>query len=139
MGAMVQHQMSAPLQIELERLGLPMAEQQGLAAALSEATRASITTVGDLFQNPEPPLKLLELSKSLFKQRIAKAPKESPQHRLYYVFYLLSIVAARVRQNTNISKLTDTQQLQAIDSMSKRAWIGEAARELLAAAREKIA
>src|SRR2546422_2391040 len=92
LSAMVRHQMSTPLQSDLERLRLAPAEQEPLADALEAAARGGIRTFGDLFQQPDPPLKLLEFSKTFFKQRIAKAPKESPQYHLYYLFYILTIM-----------------------------------------------
>ena len=57
---------------------------------------------------------------------------------MFYLFYLLSIVVARVRYGANISKLTNLQQLQTINSIVKQPWVENQIRELLAEGRRRI-
>ena len=135
---MVQHQLSAPLQFDLGGVELPELEQGPAKQALASATASGIITFTGLFQSSHPPLPLLRLSQNFFKQNIRRHPQDSPSKKVNYLFYLLSIVTARVRVGANITRLTDAQQLQAIDSMSNRPWVDEQLRQLLAEGRKQI-
>ena len=94
--------------------------------------------LGDLFTNRNPPLDLLKLSQKFFKHRLALEPHDSIHQKVSYLFYLMSIVAARVRCGVNISKLTNQQQLQTINSIVKQPWVQDQIRELLAEGRRQI-
>lgn len=138
LAALSQQQMEAVLAPELARLRF--ADKESVAAdSFAEAARSGMTTFGELFQTPSPPLKVLELAKTLFKRRVDKSPEKSAPRQLYYFFYILSIVVARVRAQTNISKLTLDQQLRAVNSILKLPWVDEKMREVLTEGRNQIA
>src|SRR5215471_6746370 len=138
LSGLARHQMQAPLDFDLRSVSLERAQQQTASESLTDAGRSNIATFGDLFGNPSPPLKLLKLAQKFFKQNFVDSPKGSPEQKVAYVFYVLSIVAARVRHNVNISKLADEQQVRAIESIMERSWVSPEIRRLLANGLEHI-
>jgi len=130
--ALVKHQLDAPLDFDLSSVRLTKTQQKRAGDSITQATRSSINTFRDLFTNPEAPLELLKLSQKFFKQRVASELNASPRQRVFYLFYLLSIAVARIRWGVNISRLTEGEQLHAINSMMKRSWIDGEVRELFA-------
>src|SRR5207245_6819170 len=98
--------------------------------SINQATRSTLNSSRDLFTNPEAPLELLKLSQKFFKQRVGSELNASPRQRVFYLFYLLSIAVARIRWGVNISRLTEGEQLHAINSMIKRSWVDREIREL---------
>ena len=137
--SMVRHQMAAPLSFDLGSIPLSPAEQKTAAETLAQATRSDIPTFGDLFQTEHPPIELLKLCQKFFKQNAMSHPKGSPEQQVGYLFYLLSIVTARVRTGINPSKLSDADQLHGIQSILDRAWIDEPIRQLLVQGQRRIA
>ena len=136
--AMIQHQMSAPLEFDLGSAKLSGSELKTASESFASATHSNIRTFGELLKNPRPPLDLLRLSQKFFRQKVKEHPKGSSEQKLSYLFYLLSIVVARIRHGANISRLTDDEQLQAIKSMIKKTWVEEKILELLSEGRKRI-
>jgi hypothetical protein len=85
-----------------------------------------------LFRSSTPPLELLKLSKKFFKSKVPDASSGNPEQKLAYLFYVLSIVVAKVRNGARISNLTEGQLLKAIESMLKRPWVDNEIRDWLA-------
>jgi hypothetical protein len=137
--AMVRHQMSAPLEFDLGTVKLSQLEQKTAAESLTDAARSDIKSFGDLLSTDRPPLELLRLSQKFFKQNVASSSKGSPEQRIAYLFYLLSIVAARTRLKVKTSKLSDMELLNGIQSMVNRTWIDDRVRALLEDGRRRIA
>jgi hypothetical protein len=135
---MVQHQMAAPLEFDLCSVKLSEAEQQMAAELLNTAGSSGTTTFGDLFRSPTPPLELLRLSQKFFKTNLTSHRDGSPEYKVAYVFYLLSIVAARVRHGVKISRLPDKDLLHVIKSVAGWSWIDEEIRQLLAEGKRRI-
>jgi len=136
--AMVRHRMATPLQFDLAGLELSELQKRTAAAFLTEASGSGIRTFGDLFQTPHPPLELLKLAQKFFKQNVARYTKGSPDQKVAYLFYLLSIVVAKIRNGKEISNLSRDELLHNVQSMMKRPWVDELTRELLAAGRRRI-
>src|SRR5437773_10752285 len=111
MAAMVQHQFSAPLHFDLSA-----AEEGKLAPktrhqTLTEAAAARIKSFEDLLFHAKPPLQLLRLAKDFFKGRTRTQKKDSTEWQVAYLFYLLTILAARPH-DPKISTLTTTELLR---------------------------
>ncbi len=136
--ALLQHQMESPLNFDLGTVMVSELQRKKTTESFAEATRSSIETFRDLFTNRNPPLELLKLSQKFFKHRLALEQGESINQKVFYLFYLLSIVTARVRCRVNISKLTNEQQLRTIKSIVKQTWVGDQIRELLAEGQRRI-
>ena len=129
--AMVQHQLSTPLEFDLGGVRLSPQQRQAAIQALTAATRAGIKTFGDLFQNRQPPISVLKLSHKFFKPDISSSANLPQESKVAYLFYLTSIVVARIRCRERIAKLTEEQLLQGIKSMLALPWIDEGLRSLL--------
>jgi hypothetical protein len=136
--AMVRHQMSAPLEFDLGTVKLSQLDQKTGAESLTDAARSDIKSFGDLLQSDRPPLELLKLSQKFFKQNVAASSKGSMEQKIAYLFYLLSIVAARTRLEVKTSKLSDKELLNGIQSMVNGTWIDDQVRELLEDGRRRI-
>ena len=106
-----------------------------MAGSAAEAAAAGIKTFEELFHHGQPPLGLLKRTKEFFKAMASRAQKDSPEHRLAYVLYLLSIAVARIRLGEKITNLTDEELLECIEWAEKQAWLDERTRELLVATR----
>src|SRR5439155_26617391 len=114
--ALQQHQMDSPLNFDLGTVTVSELQRKRTTESFADATRSGIETFRDLFANRNPPLELLKLSQKFFKYRLALEQGQSINQKVFYLFYLLSIVVARVRYGTNISTLTNLQELQPIIS-----------------------
>jgi len=136
--ALQQHQMDSPLYFDLGTLTVSELERRKMTESFVAATRSSIKTFRDLFTHRNPPLELLKVSQKFFKHRLALEQHDSINQKVSYLFYLMSIVVARIRYGVNISKLTNQQQLQTIDSIVKQPWVEGQIRELLAEGRRRI-
>ncbi len=115
---MLRHTMAAPLEAELKAI----VGDSNLAAS------AGIKTFEELFQHPQPPLKLLQLAKDFFKAKAGAGANRRPDQEVAYMFYLLTIVTARVRLRVSISSLTDVELLPALDWALSQTWLDESAR-----------
>jgi len=136
---MVRHQMSASLEFDLSSVHVNEPESKIISKSFIFAAQSEMRTFDDLFRNPNPPVELLRLSQRFFKQKVKESPKDSAEHKCSYLFYLLSIVVARIRCNINICRLTDEEQLHAINSMMKRFWVvDDRIRELLGDCQKRI-
>ena len=136
--AMVRHQMSAQLAFDLGSIKLSQPEHKTATDSLTEAARSDVTTFADLFGSNRPPLELLKLSHKFFRQNVTSSPKGSPEQKVAYLFYLLSIVTARVRLDVKITKLSDQDLLQGIRSTINRDWVDDRMRTLLEEGRRRI-
>jgi hypothetical protein len=126
LGAVLRHQLAAPVEFDLSRLD-PRA-----ARRLHQAMRTSVPRIrsfADLFRHPRPPLTLLELTK-----QFAKASRNHPEgplpEEIASVLYYASIVAARLRWGRRITDLDDTALAQALRWGLHQAWVDDKTRTL---------
>jgi hypothetical protein len=138
LAAMVRHQMAATLEFDLSGLHLASAERRFAKECIARAKRTGLVTFGDLFRSSTPPLDLLRLSKKFFKGKAPDTSSGNPEQKLAYLFYVLSIVVAKMRTGARISNLTERQVLKAIESMLKRPWVDNEIRDWLAQGRNRI-
>lgn len=133
--AMFQHQLSAPLDFDLSG---EVAHGATTVAALKELTvagHAGIKTFGTLFLHDEPPVGLLKLSKDFFKRTAKAHPKDSDEHQVAYMCYLLSVIVARLRQRKRLTNLKDSEFLPGIEWALKQDWAGKTIHKVLSEAR----
>lgn len=128
LAAMLEHQLDAPLEVDLGGLDL------ALAARLPHLTGTGdrpLRTFRDLFCHPRPPVDLLELAK-----RFAKLHRNQPEsplpEELSTLIYLLTIIIARAKCGQQISGL-DMETLHfGVDWALGRPWLDTTTRALLA-------
>src|SRR6478752_1244722 len=98
LGAVLLHQMSAPLSCALGQLAPSVLREQN-------------TTFSDLMKDPHPRLELLEAIRASAKEIMSNAASGIPLE-VAGVFYYGSIALARLRLNTRISNLDDNSLRQ---------------------------
>jgi hypothetical protein len=119
LGAILRHQMSAPLQVDLINL------ERGLAVKvrnLAESQGLTLKSFGDLLAHPNPPVELLKVTKDF-----AKACRLSPHgplpREIASVLYFASIAAAMVRCRRRITGLSDADLADGLRWTLARPWL----------------
>jgi hypothetical protein len=135
LAAVFKHQMAAPICVDLAGLGSGTAAR---VRTLTDATGLLLKSFEDLFLHPNPPLELLVLVKEFGKRNRAGAGSVIP-HELATMLYYLSIAAAMVRWGERISSLSAEEVGRGLEWCCGQAWIDSRSRELLRAARERVA
>ena len=119
--AVLGHQMSAPLLEELR-------EVKGDVAIPD--SRTDLTTFGDLLLGDNPPVHLLRLAKQLMKDRAGRSRDLFPKE-VAGLLYVVSICAALVKCNENISENDNASLARRVDWALGMQWTDDATRELL--------
>jgi len=131
LGAILEHQLSAPLECDLGRLdsGLARRPRKVNSAAHPEGTRP-LKSFRDLLSHPSPPLRLLELTK-----QFAKACRNNPHgplpDEIATVLYFLSIAVAMTRCGQRITKMDDRSLEFSLNWALRQPWLDEATRGIL--------
>jgi hypothetical protein len=127
LGAILEHQLAAPLECDLSGL------DNGLAEWLDEPGEAGdrpLGTFGDLLRHPSPPLRLLELTKEFAKARRSH-PRSPLPDEIATVLYFLSIAAAMTRCGTRITRMDDHSLEYGLKWALKQPWLDDSSRGLL--------
>ncbi|HEY5910616.1 MAG TPA: hypothetical protein VJA21_08440 [Verrucomicrobiae bacterium] len=135
--AMLRHQLAASLEFDLGSFKLAGPAVRNRKHALAEAAAAGVRSFADLLFRPEPPFELLKLSKEFFKARTQVCHKSSPEWKVAYLFYLLSILAAGEHAPT-LSTLPSADLFRAAGWALKQTWVDEKTRERILAARKRL-
>ena len=93
---------------------------------------------GELLQQPTPARELLELVKDFAKANL-EHPASGLPGEIAAAIYYSSIAAALVRLNVRISQLSDPDLDRGVQWTLSQSWLDEPTRELLAAARRRLA
>ena len=134
LAAIYRHQMTAPVAVDLRALEGTLLARLKL---LAEANGLLLKSFGDLFHHPAPPLELLRLVKD-FAKRNREHPKSPLPREVATVLYYLSIAAASVRCQTQITSLESTRLRQGLAWAANREWSDAPARELLLQAKAAL-
>ena len=125
--AILKHQLSAPIEVDLVSLERHLAARLRLAAA---SQGLLLKSFGDLLHHPNPPLELLKLTKDFAKacrlSRGGPLPRE-----IATVLYFASIVVAMVRCRRRITRLDDADTRQGVEQCLAQSWLDAATRQLL--------
>ena len=122
--AVWQHQLQAPLRLDLARLS-EMDE-----ATVSELCQGSqIVTFGDLLQHRDPPLELLRLTKELAKAARNDDGAELPQP-IATALYYAAIIVARLRCGQTITSIDAGAIRRAIEWVMAQPWLDRPTAEL---------
>ena len=101
------------------------------------AEREAMQTFGDLFAAPAPPVAVLTLVKDYAKGLLAQRTDVLPSE-LASVLYLSTIVAAKLRCHTNITRLDTPALCHGIRWALEQPWLKGVCRDLLQAGLEKF-
>lgn len=121
LGAILHHQLSVPLDVELGPLVL--------AGAVRAEEGARLATFGDVLHHPRPPLRLLELIKDF-----AKASRADPQGALpsevATVLYVAAVAVARTACGRRISRVGDAAERDNVAWVLAQPWLDPPTRAL---------
>ena len=127
LGAILRHQMAAPLEFDFSYLG---AERPASLDALAGTDGPPVRTFGDLLCHPRPPIELLESTKE-FAKRCRSRPDAPLPDEIATILYILSIVAALTRCARRITKLDAAGLRYSLDWALAQPWLDPATRDLL--------
>jgi hypothetical protein len=127
LAAILKHQLSAPIRVDLATLEQRLASQLRLAA---ESQGLLLKSFGDLLHHPNPPVELLKLTKDFAKacrlSRGGPLPRE-----IATVLYFTSIVVALTRCQRRITRLEDTDIRKGVEQCLAQNWLDATTRQLL--------
>jgi hypothetical protein len=132
MEAMWQHQLAAPLDLDLDTLG------GGTLRDLKDPAELDFLhgkTFGELFADAQPPLGLLKLVKEFAKQML-KDSADAQVKQLASVLYYVSYAAAWIRWQTPIGTMNEAELASGLSWAAERAWLDAGTRQLISAARD---
>lgn len=126
LAAILKHQLSAPIEVDLVSLEQCLASQLRLAA---ESHGLLLKSFGDLLHHPNPPVGLLKLTKDFAKACRLSRKGPLPQE-IATVFYFTSIVVAMVRCRRRITRLNDADIRHGVEQCLAQTWLDAATRQL---------
>ena len=127
LGALLRHQMTAPMQVDLINL------ERGLALkvrTLAESQGLTLKSFGDLLAHPNPPVELLKITKE-FAKACRLSPHSPLPREIASVLYFASIAAALVRCRRRITGLGNDALADGLNWVLARHWLDAPTRALV--------
>jgi hypothetical protein len=133
--AILEHQLGAEVQFDLERfdeaLGLDLPKM------LDAAGKPPIRSFRDLFEHPQPPIELLDLTRRFAKACRSRGDSPIPAE-IATILYLASIAVAMVRRKRRLTVLADEALCNGFDWALGKSWLDESTHQLLRQGREAL-
>jgi len=128
LGAILRHQLAAPVFFDLERFEPEKAArlQATLAGGVSGG---EIRSYADLFHLWRPPLELLRLTKDFAKSHL-NHPDATLPREVATVLYYASILVARLRCGESLSRLNEEALLKGVLWVLAQSWVDAETRAL---------
>lgn len=126
LGAILRHQLSAPMQVDLINL------ERGLALKvrnLADSLGLTLKSFGDLLAHPNPPAELLKAVKD-FAKACRLSPHSPVPREVASVLYFASIAAAMVRCRRRITGLSNEALSGGLRWTMTRPWLDAPTRAL---------
>ncbi|MBN2475457.1 MAG: hypothetical protein JXB62_12675 [Pirellulales bacterium] len=130
LGAMLKHQLAAPVLDDLGHSEKHLAEQL-------EAADPPIRSFQDLLHHTHPPVEALDMTKR-FAKACRKHPDSPLPDEIATVLYFLSIAAALIKCGRRITRMDDQALKHSLEWALRQRWVDPASRELLREGREAI-
>jgi hypothetical protein len=130
LAAILRHQLSAPIQVDLGRF------ERGAALkvrTLSESLGLTLKSFGDLLTHPNPPLELLTVTKD-FAKACRLSPRSPVPSEVASVLYFACIAAGLVRCRSRMTRLSDVTLSEGFRWVLARRWLDVPTRDLTAEA-----
>ena len=127
LGAILEHQLAAPLECDLSGLDSHLALR---LRELNSTGDPALRTFGDLLHHPSPPLRFLELIKE-FAKSCRNHPRSPLPDEVATVLYFSGIVVAMTRCAKRITKMDDRSLQYSLNWALKQSWLDEATRGIL--------
>jgi hypothetical protein len=125
--AILKHQLSAPIRVDLVSMEQRLASQLRLAV---ESQGLLLKSFGDLLYHPNPPLELLRLTKDFAKACRLSHGGPLPRE-IATILYFASIVVAMVRCRHRITRLDDAEIRHGVEQCLAQSWLDSRTRQLL--------
>lgn len=126
LGAVFRHQMSAPVEFDLNALGPGAGERLSTLAA---ANHLVLRSFRDLLDHPNPPLELLRMTKD-FGRRLRSHPESPVPPEVASVLYFAAIACALARHRQRISRLDDKELSRGFRWSCSLPWVDDGLRTL---------
>ena len=126
LGAILKHQLAAPLQVDLAGLEHGAA---GKVKTLAAAQGLLLRSFGDLLRHPHPPIELLRLAKD-FAKACRLSPESALPREVATVLYFACIAVALMRCQCRISRLGKAQLREGFEWALKLPWLDAESRRL---------
>ena len=126
LSAILRHQLTTPLQVDLINL------ERGLALKvhnLADSMGLTLKSFGDLLAHPNPPIELLKITKA-FAKACRLSPHSPMPHEIASVLYFTSIAAALVRCRRRITGLSNEALAEGFRWVLSRSWLDTPTRTL---------
>jgi hypothetical protein len=134
LGAILEHQLAAPIQFDMTRMDRRAGEQ---VDSLTSVGGAAIRSFRELFEHPHPPVEMLQMTKRFAKA--CRSHRTGPVPRpIATILYVASIAAALVRCGRRITKLDEGPLGEAFDWALAQPWLDASTRDLLRQGREAL-
>jgi hypothetical protein len=138
LGEILKHQIEAPLVFDLGTVeGQFTDDPSGPAEAAVESDASRVSSFGELFLHPRPPLPLLRLTKRFAKTSDRRKANPLPEE-VATVLYYAAIVAALLRHGERISRVSDSTLGMGVDWVLQQPWVAGPLRGLFEEARAAI-
>ena len=134
MEAMWQHQLSAPIDVDLDSLVSVSATQLRKSPALESFRGKSFA---ELLAHPNPPIEALKLTKEFAKQTL-KDSDESQLKEVASALYYASYAAGLARCGQLIGSMSHAELLPGFNWALKQPWLDPATKELVSEARALV-
>ncbi len=126
LAAILRHQLSAPMQVDLVNLGRGLAVK---VRSLADSLGLTLKSFGDLLAHPNPPVELLKITKD-FAKACRLSPRSPVPREIASVLYFTSIAAALVRCRRRITGLTNEALSEGFRWVLTRTWLDVPTRTL---------
>ena len=127
LGAILEHQLSAPLECDLSRLDKGFAQR---LKGLNSPGDPPLRSFGDLLRHPSPPVEFLELTKQ-FAKACRNDPHGSVPGEIATILYFSNIVVAMTKCGRRITKMDDRSLEYSLNWALRQPWLDESTRGIL--------
>jgi len=121
LGAILRHQLSAPVQFDLARIDQALAKK---LRNLTEAEGLLLRSFSDLLHHPTPPIELLVLLKD-FAKACRNHPDGPLPEEIATLLYLASIAVAMMRAGRRITALDDEALRDGVKWLVDQTWVDD--------------
>ena len=126
LGAILRHQLSAPVEFDLGQVAPQLATK---LRTLASSQGLLLKSFADLLHHPDPPLELLDLTRS-FSKALMTHPDSPLPREVATVLYYASILIARIRCGKRISGLGDDALKEGLQWALDQSWLDASTRQL---------
>lgn len=135
LAAILEHQLDADVQYDLGRFDEAVGVD--LPGMLRSAVEPPIRSFRDLFEHPQPPIELLDLTRRFAKA--CRLPGDSPlPAEIATILYLASIATAMIKRSHRLTALTNEALSNGFAWASEQSWLNESTRRLLRQGRDAL-